>query len=146
MEQTATEMTPAEWEIMRVIWTLGDIGSSDVIKVMQEKRDWTESTVKTLLRRLVNKDMLTTAQAGRKFIYHPTIDEKTAMEQTSTNLFDHLCAMKKGVVLNNLIAETELSQDDIRSMQALLETKLKTAPKQVACDCLGSGDADCCGM
>jgi CopY/TcrY family copper transport repressor len=138
-------MTTAEWEIMRIIWTLGDIGSGEVITAIQKKRDWTESTIKTLLRRLVKKGMLTTKAEGRKFIYHPTVAEKDAMEQTSTDLFAHMCAMKKGAVINNLIAATELSQDDIRSMQAMLASKLATAPKTVACDCLGSDD-DCCAM
>ncbi|WP_235804708.1 CopY/TcrY family copper transport repressor [Secundilactobacillus kimchicus] len=144
MTVTATEMTPAEWEVMRVIWTMGDLGSNDIIKAVQEKRAWTESTIKTLLRRLVKRGALSTSAAGRKFIYHPEIAEKIAMEETSTALFDHLCAMKKGGVLVNLVAETELSQTDIQQLQDLLAAKAKTAPEQVACDCLGPNhEQDC---
>lgn len=145
MAVNATDMTPAEWEVMRIIWTKGSLGSSEVIAAIQAKREWTESTVKTLLRRLVKKGMLATEADGRKFIYVAQIDEKTAMNETTTDLFDHLCAMKKGAVINNLIAHTELSQDDIRSMQAMLAAKLPDAPKQVACDCLGPDDG-CCAM
>lgn len=85
----------------------------------------------------MKRGALSTSAAGRKFIYHPEIAEKIAMEETSTALFDHLCAMKKGGVLVNLVAETELSQTDIQQLQDLLAAKAKTAPEQVACDCLG---------
>ncbi|WP_260254736.1 BlaI/MecI/CopY family transcriptional regulator [Levilactobacillus brevis] len=47
-------MTPSEWEVMRIIWTKRSISSLDVIEVMQRKRDWSESTIKTLLGRLVD--------------------------------------------------------------------------------------------
>lgn len=144
MAVTATDMTPAEWEVMRVIWTLGDQGSNDIVKAVQEKREWTESTIKTLLRRLVQRGALSTSPTGRKFIYHPEIAERIAMEETSTALFDHLCAMKKGGVLVNLVKETELSQADIQQLQILLSAKAKTAPEQVACDCLGPNrEQDC---
>lgn len=142
--QAATEMTPAEWEIMRVIWTKGAIGSGEVIAVMQRKRDWTESTIKTLLRRLVKKEVLVTATEGRKFIYQPLVDENTAMTATSTQLFDHMCAMKKGRVLTELVTKTELTQADIAALQAVLAAKMQTAPTKVACDCLGPDTMDCC--
>lgn len=48
-------MTPSEWEVMRIIWTKRSISSLDVIEVMQRKRDWSESTIKTLLGRLTKK-------------------------------------------------------------------------------------------
>lgn len=144
MAVTATEMTPAEWDVMRVIWTMGDIGSGEIIGAVQAKRDWTESTIKTLLRRLVKRGALTTSALGRKFIYHPEIEERVAMDETTTDLFDHLCAMKKGDVLANLISETELSKADVAKLQDLLAQKAKDAPDQVACDCLGpAGDGEC---
>lgn len=48
-------MTPSEWEVMRIIWTKRSVSSLDVIEVMQRKRDWSESTIKTLLGRLTKK-------------------------------------------------------------------------------------------
>ncbi|MCI1987475.1 MAG: CopY/TcrY family copper transport repressor [Lactobacillus sp.] len=134
---SATEMSPAEWEVMRVIWTKGQAGSSEIVAVLQAKRDWAESTIKTLLRRLVKKQILTTTTAGRMFVYHPQVSEKVAMAETTTELFDHLCAMKKGGVLADLLTQTTLSQADIQRMQAILAAKLPQAPASVPCNCLG---------
>lgn len=136
MADVAKEMTTAEWEVMRVIWTMGDMHSGDIIKLMQEKRDWTESTIKTLLRRLVEKQALTTEKDGRKFVYHPAVSEQAAMADSGTDLFKHFCNMKKGQVLLHLIEETELSASDIKQLQAALAEKAKDAPEMVACNCL----------
>ncbi|MGK4143909.1 CopY/TcrY family copper transport repressor [Weissella paramesenteroides] len=132
----AKEMSTAEWELMRVVWTLHETSSSDIIMAIHGKKDWTESTIKTLLRRLVQKEVLTTRKEGRKFIYRPLIGEDDAMDQMTTEVFGRLCRMKKGRTLTKLVANTTLSQSDIKELQKTLAEKLQTAPEMVACDCI----------
>lgn len=142
MTVNATEITSSEWEIMRVIWTKGPTDTNDIIAILQQKRDWTESTIKTLLRRLVNKNILTTTKAGRQFTYHANLDEADAMTETVDDVFGRLCNMNKGTAIVDLIQSSELSQADVQKMQALLAEKIKTAPEKVACNCLPD-DCDC---
>lgn len=134
----ADTITPAEWELMRIVWTKGAIATRDIIALMQHKRAWSESTIKTLLNRLVKKGFLTTERDNRKFIYHPAIAEITAMDDAASTLFDHLCAMKKGKALINLVQNQEMCRADIESMISVLEGKLATAPETMTCDCLGN--------
>lgn len=137
------KMTTAEWELMRIIWTLGKVGSREVIEIIQRKRDWTESTIKTLLSRLVKKEMLTTTKDGRNFIYHATVPEQTAMNETVDDLFDSLCNMKKGAVITELISNLTLTKADIENMQTVLADKLTTAPEMVECDCIPVEGTSC---
>lgn len=130
------EITPSEWELMRIVWTKQTIYSRELIELLQQKRDWSESTIKTLLRRLVKKGLLTTEKEDRRFKYTALVSEADAMNETTQQLFDHLCAMKQGTTLYHLIDHLTLSQADIKQLQQLLATKLTTAPAQVACDCL----------
>lgn len=74
-----TSITDAEWEVMRVVWANDLVTSKTVISVLKEKMDWTESTIKTILGRLVEKGVLNTEQEGRKFIYTANIVEKEAV-------------------------------------------------------------------
>ena len=53
-----TYITDAEWEVMRVVWANDRVTSKKVISVLQEKMDWTQSTIKTILGRLVGKGVL----------------------------------------------------------------------------------------
>jgi len=143
METTANDMTPAEWELMRLVWTKGDSYSSDLIKLMQEKRDWADSTIKTLLRRLVAKEALAVTKEGRRFRYHAVIGETKAMTEAVNDLFDQLCNMKKGVALADLLTTTELSRADIERLQAILAAKLPDAPEKVTCNCLPTDEVTC---
>lgn len=140
----AQDMSTAEWELMRVIWTMHEAGSSDIIRAIQGKKDWTESTIKTLLRRLVKKEVLTTRKVGRKFIYQPLIGEDEAMDQMTAETFDRLCRMKRGRAISKLIADTMLSQTDIQELQQVLAEKVATAPEKVACDCIAPMSCENC--
>ncbi len=48
-------ISDAEWEVMRVVWVSGDIKSSDIITILRKKYQWSDSTIKTLIGRLVKK-------------------------------------------------------------------------------------------
>ena len=134
--QQVSEISPSEWELMRIVWTLGEVTSPRLIELIQRKRNWSESTVKTLLGRLVKKGLLTTDRSQRPFVYQPLVSEKVAMDDSMTTLFDHLCAMKRGQSLADVIRNLELSRSDIEQLQAVLADKLATAPETVPCDCL----------
>lgn len=140
MALDATEMAPSEWEVMRVVWSTHEPATRTIVTALQEKRDWSESTIKTLLARLVKKGMLSAKRVGHGFVYAPQIAETPAMNQTVAGVFDHLCAMKKGTVISELVTNTTLSRADIVNLQAVLAAKLTTAPETVACDCMPAGE------
>lgn len=140
----ASDMSNAEWQLMRVIWTVKEATSSEIITAIRQKKDWSESTIKTLLRRLVQKEMLTTKKAGRRFIYRPLIAEDAAMIQMTSEVFERLCSMKKGHTLAELLTDMTLSKSDIMLLQKVLEQKIETAPSSVACDCLGPNSCEQC--
>lgn len=66
----AGNISDAEWEVMRIIWTLETASSSEVIKELQAKKDWSESTIKTLMGRLVQKGLLKTKKLGANLFIH----------------------------------------------------------------------------
>ncbi|USS88415.1 CopY/TcrY family copper transport repressor [Fructilactobacillus hinvesii] len=137
------DITPAEWKVMRLIWSLGPSSTTQIVTEIQQQSDWKTSTIKTLLRRLCDKDLLTTTKDGRQFMYHPQVSEQLAMNETAEALFTQLCEMHKGQVLLDLIQKTEISRSDIQALQQKLAEKLLTAPETVDCNCLPDRIADC---
>lgn len=129
-------ISPAEWEVMRIVWTLGEAGSTQIINILQHKKKWTESTIKTLLRRQVQKGFLKAIRKGRRFIYSATIDETTMMNIAATTFFNNLCNMKKGHLLVELTKQTLMSKTDINDLQKVLQQKKITAPTTVPCNCI----------
>ena len=137
-----TYITDAEWEVMRVVWANDRVTSKKVISILQEKMDWTQSTIKTILGRLVEKGVLKTEQEGRKFNYTANIEEKKAIRDYTDNIFKRICRKKVGKVIGSIIEDHVLSFDDIERLEEILEMKKTSALEEVDCNCL-EGQCDC---
>ncbi|MCH3922768.1 CopY/TcrY family copper transport repressor [Limosilactobacillus sp.] len=136
MEETALEITPAEWQVMRIVWTLGETTSSQLTTILQRKVDWKAATVKTLLRRLVAKGALATTKQGRGFIYHPLVAEQSTMDEVADGLFSSICERRVGTTLEHVINHATLSKADVAKLQEALKNKAATAPDEVECNCV----------
>ncbi|MFH5811139.1 CopY/TcrY family copper transport repressor [Companilactobacillus sp. FL22-1] len=131
-----TTMSHAEWQVMRIIWTLGQASSKQIIEILERKTGWKAATVKTLMIRLQKKHFLQADETKRPYIYQPLIGEEQAIHESVNELFDNLCCMQKGHAINDLIENSAISQTDIATLLQTLNQKAKTAPKEVDCDCL----------
>ncbi|MGM9904064.1 transcriptional repressor CopY [Enterococcus sp. 10A9_DIV0425] len=138
--KTPVKISDSEWEVMRVIWTLGQSTAQEITQILGESMDWKPATVKTLLGRLVKKQAIWTEQVGKKFIYHPTISETTSVQSAAENLFSHICAKKVGTTIADLVAEATLTQADID--QIMEQLKQKEPVSMIACNCI-PGQCQC---
>lgn len=136
-------ISDSEWEVMRIIWTLKQASSTQIINELQNKKNWTESTIKTLLRRLVKKGLLKTKKDGRKFIYSATVQQTDMMIEAAKELLDRMCDMHKGEVILKLLTDSPISQHDLQKMAAIISEKEKTAPEMVPCNCLPGKERIC---
>ena len=127
---------------MRVVWANDRVTSKKVISVLQEKMDWTQSTIKTILGRLVGKGVLNTEHEGRKFIYTANIEETEAIRDYSEVIFNRICNKKVGNVIGSIIEDHVLSFDDIDRLEKILEMKKSFAVEEVDCNC-PEGQCEC---
>lgn len=134
------KISDAEWEIMRVVWTLNQANAQEITQILANSMGWKPATVKTLLGRLVKKEALWTEQVGKKFIYHPAVSERKTVKSATENLFSHICAKKIGATIVDLIEEAALTQEDIQYILEQLEKKEPATA--IECNCI-PGQCDC---
>lgn len=126
----------AEWEIMRVVWTKEETTSSQILEILEQKTDWTASTVKTLLKRLVDKGYLATQKSGKSFLYSTLVSEEEAINRQADELFDKFCQREHTVIIKHLLETTPMTMADINDLQALLLSKKEEALEEVPCNCI----------
>ncbi|MDC3417012.1 CopY/TcrY family copper transport repressor [Aquibacillus salsiterrae] len=130
-----TNITEAEWEVMRVVWSLHQATSKEISGVLQTKKNWKEATVKTLIGRLVKKGMLNAKPDGKRYLYTATINETDSVNAVTNGLFDFICNKERGKTIANMISEATLSHDDIKLLEQTLAEKKKEAVDEVECNC-----------
>lgn len=117
------KISEAEWEVMKIVWEKSSCTSSEITESMKNTTDWKPKTIKTLISRLVNKEVLGFKEDGRRYIYYPLLKEaecvKAANESFLTRVYNG--AFKKMLV--NFISEVDLSKDDIEDLKRILDER-----------------------
>ncbi|HVU87793.1 MAG TPA: BlaI/MecI/CopY family transcriptional regulator [Pirellulales bacterium] len=120
-----TPLSPAEWEIMKILWDHGPLAARDVFARLPQKRGWAYKTVKTLLSRLVAKEALAYDQVGNSYLYRAAVDRQRMTRQEVRSIFERLISEASAPVLAQFIEEADLSDEEIRALKRQLDDKRK---------------------
>lgn len=135
-------LTDAEWEVMRVVLAQERPTSRQIQLILQPKYGWAASTVKTLLKRLVDKGFLITEQEGKSFHYQATMSQQDLSVRMVQKSLNKLCTTKQAGVLMEVLKTVPLSVDDIKNLRDVLALREEDAVAEVRCHCL-EGQCEC---
>lgn len=113
----------AELEIMKVVWKADAPITSLEIGAAVEEKGWKKTTIATFLTRLVEKGALAAKKQGKLYYYTPLITEKAYKKSQTKNLIQSLYGGSVRDFAAALFTEQNLSEEDIRELQALLSDK-----------------------
>lgn len=129
------EITEAEWEVMRVIWTEKETTSKEISEILENEKSWKPATTKTLIGRLKKKEMITAKKEGRRNIYSPAVSEEDSIHQRMEDILNDICNTNVGKVVSRVVTEAPISQSEIDALIEQLEEKKKGAPESIECQC-----------
>ncbi|CKH94687.1 transcriptional repressor [Streptococcus pneumoniae] len=130
------QISDAEWQVMKIIWMQGGQTSTDLIRVLAERFDWSKSTVQTLLARLVEKECLTRKKEGKSFVYSALLTLDQSRDLLVQDIKDKVCSRRIRNLLADLIVECEFTQTDLEDLEAVILEKKSSAVTEVRCNCM----------
>ncbi len=119
--ETPAPLTPAEWKIMKIVWRRKACAARDVYEEAGRELGWAPTTAKSVLRRLVDKECLTTTQVGNSFLYRPAEVVVKALLGAADALLDNVLEGTTGLVLSHLVEKSKLSAEERARLRALLD-------------------------
>lgn len=130
------QISDAEWQVMKIIWMQGEQTSSDLIRVLAERFDWSKSTIQTLLARLVEKECLTRKKEGKFFVYSALLTLDQSQNLLIQDIKDKVCSRRIKNLLADLIVECDFTQADLKDLEAVISEKKASAVTEVKCNCM----------
>ena len=130
------QISDAEWQVMKIIWMQGEQTSSDLIRVLAERFDWSKSTIQTLLARLVEKACLTRKKEGKSFVYSALLTLDQSRDLLVRDIKDKVCSRRIKNLLADLIVECDFTLTDLADLEAVISEKKTRAVAEVKCNCM----------
>ena len=114
-------ISDSEFEVMKIIWNTNPVKSSDIIKVLSSEKNWSESTIKTLINRLLKKESISYNKEGKTYLYYPLIDEHSYIKKESKSFLQKFYAGSLNNMLSFFIQDEKLDSKDIENLKSLLQ-------------------------
>ena len=130
------QISDAEWQVMKIVWMQGEQTSSDLIRVLAERFNWSKSTVQTLLARLVEKECLTRKKEGKSFVYSALLTLDQSRDLLVQDIKDKVCSRRMKQLVADLIIECDFTLSDLEDLEAVISEKKASAVTEVKCNCM----------
>jgi len=117
------KISEAEWIIMSSLWKRSPQTAQELIDEVAEQNDWNPRTVKTLINRLVQKEVLGFSKDGRKYAYHPIAEESDCVQSEATSFLKRVFDGALEPMFTHFVENEQLSNDEIDRLQKILDDK-----------------------
>lgn len=112
----------SEWYVLKALWDKSPLSGNDIVKAVSAHTDWSQSTILTMLRRLVNKKTVGVEQQN-VMMYYPLVKESDVV-RIETDMF--LNRVYKGSVkalVKGFLENGSLSGQELDELQKLIDSK-----------------------
>jgi predicted transcriptional regulator len=119
------DLSRAEYDILRILWKDGQLSVREVNDKLEETYHWAYTTTKTMMDRMVAKNLLSRDSFHGVFVYKPLISRPAGLARLVQFFADRVLEMDVGSVVSLFARSKTLSPAEIEELNQLLSEKKK---------------------
>ncbi len=127
MSKPVVELTEAEWSIIKAVWEQEPCTAPAIQEKLHRATDWTYSTVRTLMDRMVVKGVLKARKEGKLTIYHSVVTRAQAQRGELFYALKHAFNGALTPMVQCLLENNDLDVDELEKLESFIKAKRKSA-------------------
>lgn len=116
-----TNISDAEWVVMEAVWSLGGGTAAAIIETLADSTNWNHRTIRTLLRRLVDKEFLEQQKLNNGSVYHPLVPRRSRVKKESKSFLQRVFLGDTNSLLLHFAKEGKLGAEKLARLRDLLD-------------------------
>ncbi|MGM0212843.1 BlaI/MecI/CopY family transcriptional regulator [Enterococcus sp. AZ109] len=116
-------ITESELKVMEVVWEQSTISSKEINQRLEASEGWNPNTIRTLLTRLEQKQVISHTKSGRMYIYNTLVPRDYFVKQESQKFVQKFFGGKVSDLVMNFVQEEAMDQKEIDKLRSLLEER-----------------------
>ena len=116
------QITDSEWVIMKVLWQKSPLMNRDIIESVSKSSTWSNKTIETLLKRLVDKGAV-----GFNFVssklreYYPLVSQDDCVRVENETFLKKVYDGSVSMMMANFLRHKKLSKDEIEKLKKIID-------------------------
>jgi BlaI family penicillinase repressor len=114
------ELTPAQREIMEIVWQCDEVSASEVRRILSKMRRVARNTVRTLLERMEEKGWIKHREEGRTFLYSAAQPRQATIGQKVKEIVETVCGGSPEALVTALLDYRGLNSEELERIRQML--------------------------
>jgi predicted transcriptional regulator len=121
-KRTLPKLTPPEFEIMEVVWKLGETTVTEIMEAVNAAGDkqLKRSTIQVQVLRLEEKGWLTHREDGKRFLFSTAVSKEEASAEIVRDVKERVFGGSCAELVKALFNHTEISPEEIKKLRNLI--------------------------
>jgi BlaI family transcriptional regulator, penicillinase repressor len=113
--------TPAELEVLKILWQEGPCTVRQVMDVLNRQRRRAYTSVMSLLGVMTDKGLLKRRAKGRGFVYEPRVDQEKTIGQMLHDLLARAFQGSASCLVESLLDQSSPSPEELSEIRKTIE-------------------------
>jgi predicted transcriptional regulator len=117
------KLSPANLEIMKIVWEKGEVTINDVEGAINAKRKnkVRRTTVQVQMNRLEDYGWLKHTEKGRTYIYSAVVEKQKTRREILEDIKNRVFGGSRAELVKCLIEDADVTPEEIKELRALLK-------------------------
>lgn len=112
----SSQITQSEWKVMKIIWESSNpVSLKEIIRPLEEI-GWSTSTVRTLLARLVHKEIVGVDKNSGHFKYYALVEKEFFQQQETKTFLETVYEGSLAMFVTEFIKGKKISKEDSKKL------------------------------
>ncbi|MBE6025015.1 MAG: BlaI/MecI/CopY family transcriptional regulator [Cellulosilyticum sp.] len=114
-------ITDSEWKVMKVLWEQSPLSLKEIVASLKEETSWSNTTVRTLIVRLMEKKYIEADKSTGNFKYAPLIAKEVCQKEEAKDFLDRVFEGSMGMFITAFMKKGKLTKKDEEELKKLIE-------------------------
>lgn len=114
------KISAAESRLLDALWRLGPSDPAALVADLADSEGWTDPTVRTLLRRLIEKKAVAKKKEGQRAIYRALVKQTDVARAESETLIDRFYDGRISPLVMQFARHRKLDKQDLEELKRLV--------------------------
>lgn len=120
METKNVSISESEWKIMKVLWEKPERTLKEIAAALKDT-DWSYTTIRTLVTRLMEKGAIAADKSSGNFKYYPVISENECKGKEINRFLSRVFDGSVSMLVSTLTRDSNLTEQEQKELMSIIE-------------------------
>lgn len=105
-------ISESEWYIMNVLWDNDGVELKEITNKLVDKTNWKSPTIRTMLLRLINKELVKADTSTGVYKYYAIIDKENCVKEEARSFLDRIYKGSISQFISSFAKSGEISKKE----------------------------------